>query len=322
MKDVLSMAEDNSKAGLAVTQDIKADHRSGFVAVIGRPNVGKSTLLNAYLGQKLVIVSDKPQTTRDNLLGILTLSAAQVIFVDTPGIHRPLHKLGTYMVERAIEAIKDADVVLFMVDLTFRPGKEDRLVAEALNQAKHGHTILVMNKIDLLPEEEQAERCQAYLSLAKTDEQMTISALNGYNRDTLFEHVITALPLGPRYFPEEQVTDQQERFLAAELIREQVLRYTHQEIPHSVAVIVDEFKERHEDLTYISARILVEKDSQKGILIGEKGKMLKQIGAEARSEMEDMLGRKVYLELWVKVYKKWRSNEAQLRRLGYSLPTD
>ena len=322
MKDMLTMSEDNSKAGLVVTQDIKADHRSGFVAVIGRPNVGKSTLLNAYLGQKLVIVSDKPQTTRDNILGILTLPEAQVIFVDTPGIHRPLHQLGTYMVERAIEAIKDADVVLFMVDLTFPPGKEDRLVAEALNQVNHGRTILVMNKMDLLPEEELAERCQAYLSLAETAEQMTISALNGNNRDELLEHVIAALPLGPRYFPEEQVTDQQERFIAAELIREQVLRHTYQEIPHSVAVIVDEFKERHEDLTYISARILVEKDSQKGIVIGEKGKMLKQIGAEARTEIEDMLGHKVYLELWVKVYKKWRSNEAQLRRLGYSLPTD
>jgi len=225
-------------------------------------------------------------------------------------------------VEVAIEGIKDSDVVLCIVDLTFPPWKDDCLVAEALNRAKHEHTILVMNKMDLLSEKELAERCQAYTALAETDEQMTISALRGDNRDKLLELVIAALPLGPRYFPEEQVTDQQERFIAAELIREQVLRHTHQEIPHSVAVVIDEFKERREDLTYISATILVEKDSQKGILIGEKGKMLKQIGAGARSEMEDMLEHKVYLELWVKVYKKWRSDEAQLRRLGYSLPTE
>ena len=307
---------------LLVPQPTPPDHRSGFVAMIGRPNVGKSTLLNALVGQKLVIVSDKPQTTRNRLLGILTLPEAQIVFVDTPGIHRPLHKLGSYMVEAAIDVIEDADVVLFMVDLSFPPGKEDRLVAEALQRANARHIALVMNKSDMLSADELLARQQAYEALVQTAEQITISALQGTNVDALLRQIIAALPIGPRYFPEEQVTDQLERFVTAELIREQVLRRTEQEIPHAVAVFVDEFKQRREDLAYISAMILVEKDSQKGILIGEKGKMLKQIGEAARAEIEEMLGHKVFLELWVKVNKNWRSDEAQLRRLGYSLPKE
>ncbi len=316
------MTEDSENSGVLVPQETPPDHRSGYVAMIGRPNVGKSTLLNAFVGQKLVIVSDKPQTTRNKLLGILTLPEAQVVFVDTPGIHRPLHKLGSYMVEMATEVIEDADVILFMVDLSFPPGKEDRLVAEALQRVATRHVILVLNKADLLAEDELAERQQAYGALLHTAEQITVSALQGANVDVLLRQIIAALPLGPRYYPEEQVTDQLERFVAAELIREQVLRHTQQEIPHAVAVFVDEFKQRREDLAYISATILVEKDSQKGILIGEKGKMLKQIGAGARAEIEEMLGHKVFLELWVKVNRNWRSDEAQLRRLGYSLPKE
>jgi len=316
------MTDDNTQFELFVPQDIPPDHRSGFVAVIGRPNVGKSTLLNAYLGQKLVIVSDKPQTTRKNLLGILTLPESQIVFVDTPGIHQPLHKLGEYMVKSALAALKDADVVLFLVDLSFPAGREDRLAAEALMDAKANYTILVMNKADLVAEDELAERERAYISLASTNEQITISAARGDNRDELLRRIIVALPLGPRYFPAEQVTDQQERFIAAELIREQVLLHTRQEIPHSVAVVIDEFIERREDLTYISATILVEKDSQKGIIIGEKGKMLKQIGAGARAAVEQVLGHQAYLELWVKVNKKWRTDEAELHRLGYNAPQD
>ncbi len=316
------MTDGHTQVELLVPQDIPPDHRSGFVAVVGRPNVGKSTLLNAYLGQKLGIVSDKPQTTRKNLLGILTLPESQVVFVDTPGIHKPLHRLGEYMVESAVSALKDADVALFLVDLSFPVGREDRLVAEALRDANMAHNILVMNKVDLVAEDELAERQQAYMSLTSTDEQITISATRGDNRDELLQRIIAALPLGPRYFPAEQVTDQQERFIAAELIREQVLLHTRQEIPHSVAVVIEEFRERRDDLTYISATILVEKDSQKGIVIGEKGKMLKQIGAGARAAIEQALGHQAYLELWVKANKKWRTDEAELRRLGYSAPQD
>jgi len=313
---------ENVKEEPLIPDDLPPDHRSGWVALIGRPNVGKSTLLNAYLGQKLAIVSDKPQTTRKRLLGILTQPNAQIIFVDTPGIHAPLHKLGEYMVETAVAALQDADVVLLMVDLSFPPGKEDRLVAGALVRSKPPCSILVMNKVDLVPMDELEARQQAYRDLVQTDAQAVISATRGDNRDELLQHIIAALPPGPRYFPDEQVTDQQERFIAAELIREQVLRLTHQEIPYSVAVVIDEFKERRADLAYIEATILVEKDSQKGILIGENGKMLKQIGVGARADIEAMLGHKVFLELWVKVDKRWRSNEVELQRLGYSSPQD
>jgi GTPase len=313
---------DKVQEELLIPDNLPPDHKSGWVALIGRPNVGKSTLLNAYLGQKLAIVSDKPQTTRKRLLGILTQPNAQIIFVDTPGIHAPLHKLGEYMVETAVAALRDADVVLLMVDLSFPPGKEDRLVAGALARSKPPYSILVMNKVDLMPADELDAREQAYRDLVQTDAQALISAARGDNRDELLQTIVAALPLGPRYFPDEQVTDQQERFIAAELIREQVLRLTHQEIPYSVAVVIDEFKERRADLAYIEATILVEKDSQKGILIGENGKMLKQIGVGARTDIEAMLGHKVFLELWVKVDKRWRSNDVELQRLGYSSPQD
>lgn len=307
--------------GLIRPEELPADHRSGFVAVVGRPNVGKSTLLNAYLGQKLAIVSDKPQTTRKRMLGILTRPEAQIVFVDTPGIHKPLHKLGDFMVESAVQALNDADVILFLVDLTFPPGKEDRLVALAVQAAGETHKILVLNKLDAVSKQEYQERRTAYDALVKTDEQIAISATRGDNREELLQRIITALPLGPRFFPAEQVTDQQERFLAAELVREQVLHHTHQEIPYAVAVVVDEFKERSQDLTYISATILVERESHKGIIIGAGGKMLKEIGSGARKEIEEMLGRKVFLDLWVKVRPKWRSKEDELRRLGYGAPS-
>lgn len=303
--------------GLISPEELPADHCSGFVAVVGRPNVGKSTLLNAYLGQKLAIVSDKPQTTRKRMLGILTRPEAQIVFVDTPGIHKPLHKLGEFMVESAVEALNDADVILFLVDLTFPPGKEDRLVAHAVQGAGETHKILVLNKLDAVSTQEYEERRAAYNALVTTDEQIAISATRGDNRAELLQRIIAALPLGPRFFPAEQVTDQQERFLAAELVREQVLHHTYQEIPYAVAVVVDEFKERSQDLTYISATILVERESHKGIIIGVGGKMLKEIGSGARKEIEEMLGRKVFLDLWVKVRPKWRSKEGELRRLGY-----
>jgi GTP-binding protein Era len=308
-------------------EEFPPGHRSGFVAVIGKPNVGKSTLMNAYLGQRIAIVSEKPQTTRNRLLGILTLrrargdpTDAQVIFVDTPGIHSPRHKLGEFMVETAVQTIPDADVVVFLVDVSTLPGGEDVQIAELIRKKCQVPVLLALNKVDLLAPEDVQPRTEAYQALGDFVDWMLISAVRGENRDELLELIVSYLPEGPCYYPEEQVTDQQERFIAAELVREAVLRYTHQEIPHAVAVMVEEFKERGPEMTYIAADIFVEKDSQKGIVIGQGGRMLKRIGQEAREEIEEMVGTRVYLELRVKVKKKWRRDENELRRLGYTLP--
>jgi GTP-binding protein Era len=325
---------ENNLTDLLIPPDLPPDHRSGFVAVVGKPNVGKSTLMNAYLGQKIAIVSPKPQTTRDRLLGILTLEQArgdvadaQIVFVDTPGIHQPLHKLGEYMVETAVRAIPDADVVLFVVDVSRPPGDEDRQIADILRErgrvGGQGSlpVLLVLNKADLLPPEQAAAHVEAYQALGEVDDWLLISALHGDNLDTLLAETIERLPLGPRFYPEEQVTDQQLRFMAAELVREQVMRHLRQEIPYSVAVVVDQFKERSPELTYVSANIFVERDTQKAIVLGKKGAMIKRIGGDARRQIEELLGTRVYLELWVKVRKKWRQDEKELRRLGYALPS-
>ncbi len=321
------MSEENGLPALVVPTEVPEDHRSGFVAVIGHPNVGKSTLMNAYLGQKVAIVSPKPQTTRDRLLGILTLERergdpanAQIIFVDTPGIHAPLHKLGEYMVQTALRAIPDADLVLFLVDVSEMPNEEDRQIAAILSQHPSVQVILVLNKADLLSPHEVTGKTDAYHELGQFQEWILISALHGENRDRLLEQIVEHLPPGPRYFPEEQITDQQLRFMVAELVREQVMRHLRQEVPYAVAVVVDQFKERSEDLTYISANIFVERGTQKGIILGRGGEMIKRIGRDARPEIEDLLGTRVYLELWVKVRKKWRKDENELRRLGYALP--
>jgi GTP-binding protein Era len=314
-------------AGLLVSEELPAEHRSGFVAVVGKPNVGKSTLMNAYLGQKVAIVSPKPQTTRDRLLGILTLvrergdpADAQIVFVDTPGIHKPLHKLGEYMVETAIRAIPDADVVLFLVDVSRPPNDEDRQIAEILRQRGPLPVLLTLNKADLLEPGQEGTHMEAYRALGTFEETHLVSALRGTNLDALLESTIERLPLGPRFYPEDQVTDQQTRFVAAELVREQVLRHMRQEIPYSVAVIVDQFKARSEDMTYISATIFVERDSQKAIVLGQGGQMIKRIGKDARQQIEELVGTRVYLELWVKVRKKWRQSEKELQRLGYAVP--
>jgi len=305
---------------LPTPEELPPDHRSGFVAVIGKPNVGKSTLMNAYLGHKVAIVSEKPQTTRHRIRGILTRPDAQIIFVDTPGIHQPRHKLGEFMVETATKAIPDADVVLFMVDVSELPTAEDEQIAELIAEYCRSPVILVLNKADLLPPEKVQPHSNAYFGLVKYDEWMMISATRGDNLDKLLNMIVARLPQGPRYYPPDQLTDQDMRFIVAELIREQVLRFLHQEVPHSVAVVVEEWKQRREDLTYIGANIFVEKDSQKGIIIGEGGDMLKRIGRAAREEIEQLVGTQVYLDLWVKVRKKWRKDEEELRRLGYALP--
>jgi GTP-binding protein Era len=310
---------------------IPPGHKSGFVAVVGRPNVGKSTLINHLVGQKVAIVSPKPQTTRSRILAILTREDAQIIFVDTPGLHRPHHKLGEAMVATATRAIPDADVVLFMVDVSVPPTQEDRMIAELIERQTSAPVILVLNKMDLLPAEKVEPHTQGYWALCRSllpppegeagrgGGWMMTRATTGANLDKLLELIVDTLPEGPPYYPSDQVTDQTEREIAAEMVREQVLRHTRQEIPHSVAVVVEEFKERENDVVYIAANIFVEKRSQKGIIIGKGGQMLRKIGAAARGEIERMTGGRIYLDLWVKVRKDWRQDEEELRRLGYDV---
>jgi GTP-binding protein Era len=293
-------------------------HKSGFVAVIGRPNVGKSTLMNRFVGEKVAIVSSKPQTTRTRILGILTRADVQVIFVDTPGIHRPLHRLGEIMVRTATHAIPDADVVLFIVDVSVPPGGEDHMIADILAKETDAPVILVLNKMDRLAPEKVEPHTEAYWELAPFhDEWMMTVATEGVNLDKLLARIVALLPEGPRYYPREYITDQTEREIVGELVREQILRRTYHEVPHSIAVLVEEFNEREEGVTYIAANVFVEKESQKGIIIGSRGRMIRQIGSNARQAIERMIGGKVYLDLWVKVRKGWREDERALRRLGF-----
>ena len=299
-------------------------HRSGFVALVGKPNAGKSTLLNRLLGQKIAPVSPKPQTTRTRLRGILTLhrdkgdfADAQIVFVDTPGIHRPLHKLGQFMVDAASIAVPDADLVLFVVDLETPPADEDRIIAKLVSQHAQGAVILLLNKIDLLSPKREKSRIKDYLALIKPQAHLAISATRGDNLPELLESIITHLPEGPRYYPEDEISDVYMRDIAGELIREQAMRLLHDEVPHALAVIVDQFKERHTGLTFIEATLIVEHSSQKGIVIGKGGNMIKRISRSARRELEKLLETQVYLELRVKVIKNWRRDEAVLRRLGY-----
>ena len=324
MKHTRNSQEDTNLEQLAESvpawydEPLPVDHRSGFVAVVGRPNVGKSSLMNAYLGQKVAIVSPKPQTTRNRLLGILTQPDMQIIFVDTPGIHRPRHKLGKYMVETAAGAIPATDVVLFVVDLSELPSGADRAVVRILAERTQAPIVLALNKVDRVKPAQLQLHIDAYDGLGSFVDWMLVSATRGDNLDKLLDMVREYLPFGPRYYPPDQITDQQERFMVAELIREQILLTTHQEVPHGVAVIVEEFKERRPDLTYIGATIFVERETHKGIIISGKGEKLKRIGGEARQDIEQLLGHKVYLELWVKVRKRWRQDERDLRNLGYS----
>ena len=302
--------------------------RSGFVAIVGKPNVGKSTLLNALLGQKISIVTAKPQTTRDRIMGILTNDTEQVIFIDTPGIHDPKNSLGQYMVSTAAGAIGEADVIVFMVDVGEMPDGNDRRIANALrDRSVTQSVILALNKMDnLIPPDRMKAHVEAYWSLAPTApgqeppapwDWIMLSATRGDNRQELLSKIIAALPAGPRYYPEDQITDRQEREIAAELIREQVLLHLRQEVPHSVAVVVDLFDERKNGVVHIAATIYVERDSQKGILIGSGGQMLKQISADARHSIQRLLDRKVFLEVWVKVRTNWREDEREVRRMGY-----
>ncbi|MCR4397865.1 MAG: GTPase Era [Firmicutes bacterium] len=291
--------------------------RSGFAAIAGRPSVGKSTLLNRVVGQKVAIVSDKPQTTRNRIAGVLNEPGLQVVFVDTPGIHKPRHKLGEYMVTVAKRTLGDVDVVLFMVDGSTPPGPGDRYVADLLRRVT-SPVILVLNKIDLLPGADGVlPHAEGYASLVNAREVIPASAATGFNVDRVVEVVAALMPEGPMYYPEGEVTDQPERFIARELIREKLLLLTREEVPHSVAVDVEEMSPRKGDLVYISASVYVERESQKRIVIGEGGRLLKEVGRLARLDIEALLGNRVYLDLWVKVKKDWRNTESVLRALGY-----
>jgi len=293
--------------------------RVGLCAIVGRPNVGKSTLLNLYVGAKVTIVSDKPQTTRRVVRGILTRPDAQIVFVDTPGIHRPIHPLGKFMVRSAVDVLDGIDVVVFVADGSKMPTREDEDIAEMLNERVQAPVLLALNKMDLLKRDAIGEITQAFFDLVKHDDWMRLTATKRENADKLLELIVARLPEGPALYPEDEITDMPMQFLAGELVREQLLINTRQEIPHSIAVQVDEWEERSENLTYISATIWVEKDSQKAIVIGERGSMLKKVGAAARKEIEAWLGHQVYLELTVKVRPEWRRDDRLLRELGYTL---
>jgi len=295
-------------------------HRSGFVAIIGRPNVGKSTLVNALVGHKIAIVSPKPQTTRNRITGIVTEPAYQMIFIDTPGIHqKPGHKLNQLMIEQAVTTIPNADVVLFVVDVGVAPREEDQYIAQLLvARAGKQPVIFVLNKMDELALEQAKARIASYWALLPDyADSIPTSALKGTNLDLLREHILRFLPEGPRYYPGDQITDQTEHQIAAELIREAMLRYTHQEVPHAAAVFVEDYHERENGVLYIAATIWVERETQKPIVIGKQGQRLKQIGTAARAELERFIDGKVYLELWVKVQPQWRDREGRLRELGF-----
>lgn len=297
-------------------ESLPEDFRSGYVAVVGQPNVGKSTLMNRLVGQKVAIVSPKPQTTRRRILGILTNEQGQVIFVDTPGIHDPQSKLGTYMNVHALGAIPDADLVLFMVQGGTAPDEQDEKIAQAVQKVK-GPKILVINKIDIIPQDVANARFAAYEKMGQWDRVILISALEGHGVEGVLDAILELLPRGPLYFPAGQVTDQTERTLAAEIIREVALGQLEHEVPHAINVEIIEWTQRKSGVIYIEANLTVERDSQKGIVIGAKGHMLKKIGADARRHIENELGIRVYLELYVKVRNRWRDDDAWLRRYGY-----
>ena len=291
-------------------------HKSGFAAIVGRPNVGKSTLLNRVVGQKIAIMSDKAQTTRNKIQGVYTTPDAQIVFIDTPGIHKPKHRLGDFMLETAYSALREVDVTLFMISADQKRGKGDDFIIERLRK-NETPVFLVINKIDQVHPDELLAIIEDYAAQMTFAEIVPISATEGNNFETLMRLVIDQMPEGPQYFPEDQITDHPEYFIVSELVREKVLLLTRDEVPHSVAVVVDSMKRDENDKIHIQATIVVERDSQKGIIIGKGGKMLKQIGTKARLDIEHLLDDKVYLELWVKVQKDWRDKQTFLTDYGY-----
>jgi GTP-binding protein Era len=296
--------------------------RSGFVAVMGRPNVGKSTLINAFLGQKVAAVSPRPQTTRKRQMGILTLDdperIAQVVFVDTPGLHRPRHKLGELMNQEAVHTLEESDLILFVADASQPPNEEDELLFKILAAIKQPATvILALNKQDAVESELFERHSQAFQQGLPGATPIPISATRGDHLPELLEAILERLPEGPPFFPEDQLTDLYEREIAADLIREAALILLRDEVPHGMAVRIDQYTERGEEGVYIEATLFLERETHKPIVIGKEGQMLKRIGTAARLEIEKMSGRKVYLQLKVKVRKNWRDDEKTLRSFGY-----
>lgn len=290
---------------------------SGFVSLVGRPNVGKSTLMNRLIGEKIAIISNKPQTTRNRVQSILTKEDFQIVFIDTPGIHKPKHKLGEYMVKSAETTLNEVDAVLFLIEPADRVLEADKLIIDKLNKVK-SPVILVINKMDMADRERIYKVIDNYSKLYNFAEIIPISAFEGTNTDELLETLKKYLPEGPMYFPADMITDQPERQIASEIIREKALRLLQEEIPHGIAVEITEMKKRDEgNVVDVKATIYCEKDSHKGIIIGKQGVMLKKIGTNARHDIEKLLGSPIYLELWVKVKKDWRDSDFLLKNFGY-----
>ncbi|WP_181350625.1 GTPase Era [Thalassobacillus sp. CUG 92003] len=293
-------------------------YKSGFVAIIGRPNVGKSTFMNHVIGQKIAIMSDKPQTTRNKIQGVMTEDDAQIVFIDTPGIHKPKHKLGDFMVNVAQRALNEVDAIMFMIDAEEGYGRGDQFIIDRLQNVDRP-VFLIVNKIDRVHPEQLLPLIDGYRERYDFAEIIPISAIQGNNVEHLVHVLKEHLPEGPQYYPEDQITDHPERFIITEMIREKALHLTKEEVPHSIAVVMDSIESREDsDTVYIQATVIVERPSQKGIIIGKQGSMLKEIGKRARKDIEILLGSKVYLELWAKVQKDWRNHQRQLSDFGYN----
>jgi len=296
----------------------KKSFKSGFVALIGRPNVGKSTLFNHLLGQKIAIMSDKPQTTRNKIQGVYTTEDEQIIFIDTPGIHKPKHRLGEFMTQLAIQTLNEVDIVLFMVDVVAGYGRGEQFIIERLKSC-HSPVFLILNKIDQVYPDQLLPIIETYRQVFSFAETIPISARKGNNVNTMLQEISHYLEEGPKYYPDDQVTDHPERFIISELIREKILHLTEEEVPHSIAVTIDAIERvKQNNRVDIHAAIIVERNSQKGIIIGKQGRMLKEIGSRARKDIEALLGSKIYLDLWVKVQKGWRDKAFYLRDYGFN----
>lgn len=290
--------------------------KSGFVAVVGRPNVGKSTLINALIDDKIVIVSDKAQTTRNRIVCVYTDEKKQIVFMDTPGIHKPKHKLGEFMVDQAVDSLREVEAVLFVVAANEKRGPGDNFVIEQLRKV-NVPVFLIVNKIDTMEKQDLLEAIVSYENSYPFEAVVPISAKEKDNIEEVVNLLEKHLPEGPKYFPDDMITDQPERLIISDIVREKILLQTHDEIPHAIAVDVDEMKTREDGTTYVRATIYVERDSQKGIIIGKQGAMLKTIGRQARGDVERLLATKVFLDLWVKVKKDWRNKSGMLSELGY-----
>ncbi|MCH4459726.1 GTPase Era [Staphylococcus haemolyticus] len=292
------------------------EHKSGFVSIIGRPNVGKSTFMNRVIGHKIAIMSDKAQTTRNKIQGVMTRNDEQIIFLDTPGIHKPKHKLGDYMMRVAKNTLSEIDAIMFMVNVNEEIGRGDEYIMEMLKNVKTP-VFLVLNKIDLVHPDALMPRIEQYQKYMDFTEIVPISALEGLNVDHFIDVLKTYLPEGPKYYPDDQISDHPEQFVVSEIIREKILHLTSEEIPHAIGVNVDRMIKENDERVRVEATIFVERDSQKGIVIGKGGKKLKEVGKRARHDIEMLLGSKVYLELWVKVQKDWRNKVNFIRQMGY-----